>query len=298
MASTVLPFYASRDTLPADLPTDEEIENSVEIYVDQTARKVVGVGPHFVVKYGRQIDLIEGKNMLYIQQNTSVHVPRVYALYSKPDNGKHYIVMQRVVGETLASLWPTLDVSQKTAISRSLHSAMNTLRVLPSPGGYCSLGRQPLQDGIFWTGNDRKMSPINGPFETEDEVNAAMVQKYIYNNLPVQKADFYSRTLKIVLQHHQPVFTHGDMQRKNILVRPRRLLAAQPSGAETAAQDFEITILDWETAGWYPSYWEYSRAMLGCGRWEDDWHVFLAQILEEYLLEWAWVNMMLVELWS
>ncbi|PVH74005.1 kinase-like protein [Cadophora sp. DSE1049] len=298
MASIVLPFYASRDTLPESLPTEDEIESSLEVFIDQTARKVVGVGPHFVVKYGLAVDLIEGENMLHIQQNTSVPVPRIYALYSNPNNMKQYIVMQKVAGETLACLWPTLDATQKIAIARSLHGAMDQLRTLPSPGGYCSLGNRPLQDSIFWTGDDKNTSSINGPFETEDELNAAMVRKYIFNNLPVQKADFYTRTFKKILHNHRPIFTHGDLQRKNILVRATLPPVGQPSNAETAAQDYEITILDWEVAGWYPSYWEYSRAMLGCGRWNDDWHVFLAQILEEFLLEWAWVDMMFKELWS
>ncbi|KAG4422248.1 hypothetical protein IFR04_004628 [Cadophora malorum] len=298
MASIALPFYATADTLPQSLPTEDEIESSLEVFVDQTARKVVGVGPNFVVKYGLAVDLIEGENMLHIAQNTSVPVPRIYALYSNPKTMKRYIVMERSAGETLASLWPNLVATQKMAIAQSLRRAMDQLRRLPSPGGYCSVGNRPLQDSIFWTGDDKNTSSINGPFATEDELNAAMIQKYAFNNLPAQKADFYARTFKKILQSHPPVFTHGDLQRKNILVRLPLPPVGELSDAEIIAQDFEITILDWEVAGWYPSYWEYSRAMLGCGRWDDDWHVFLAQILEEFLSEWAWVDMMFKELWS
>ncbi len=32
--------------------------------------------------------------------------------------------------------------------------------------------------------------------------------------------------------------------------------------------------------------------------WDDDWHTFLAQILDEFLSEWAWADMMFKELWS
>lgn len=41
-----------------------------------------------------------------------------------------------------------------------------------------------------------------------------------------------------------PVFTHGDLSSLNILVR----------------SDEVVGIIDWETAGWYPSYWEYTTA--------------------------------------
>ncbi|KAN0119420.1 Protein kinase-like domain containing protein [Hyaloscypha variabilis] len=41
-----------------------------------------------------------------------------------------------------------------------------------------------------------------------------------------------------------PVFTHGDLSSLNVLVR----------------EDQIVGIIDWETAGWYPSYWEYTTA--------------------------------------
>lgn len=44
-----------------------------------------------------------------------------------------------------------------------------------------------------------------------------------------------------------PVFTHGDLSSLNILVRG----------------DVIIGMIDWETAGWYPSYWECTTALQG-----------------------------------
>ncbi|OBT87252.1 hypothetical protein VE02_02949 [Pseudogymnoascus sp. 03VT05] len=41
-----------------------------------------------------------------------------------------------------------------------------------------------------------------------------------------------------------PVFTHGDLSSLNILARG----------------DEVVGIIDWETAGWYPDYWEYTTA--------------------------------------
>ena len=41
-------------------------------------------------------------------------------------------------------------------------------------------------------------------------------------------------------------FTHGDLSSLNILARG----------------DEVVSIVDWETAGWYPSYWEYTTAWI------------------------------------
>ena len=177
-------------------------------------------------------------------------------------------------------------------VARKLRNILEELRKLPFSGGYCSIGHRPLQDAIFWSGNEKEKSSMNGPFDTEEEVNEAMIKKYIFNGLPRQKAAFYKRTLKQIFHGHPPVFTHGDLQRKNIMVRGH---IPEQAGKE---DEFKLTLLDWEVAGWYPSYWEYSRAMLGCGKWDDDWHVCLSRMVDKFLPEWAWADMMFKELWS
>lgn len=41
--------------------------------------------------------------------------------------------------------------------------------------------------------------------------------------------------------HWQPVLTHGDLSPQNVMVKDGQVVA----------------ILDWETFGWYPDFWEY-----------------------------------------
>jgi hypothetical protein len=43
---------------------------------------MVRVGKHFIVKFGQDVDLIEGENMLFVQKTTNVAVPKIYALYT------------------------------------------------------------------------------------------------------------------------------------------------------------------------------------------------------------------------
>ena len=60
--------------------------------------------------------------------------------------------------------------------------------------------------------------------------------------------DLYSKVNELIAQHEEPypslVFTHGDLNSLNIL----------------ACGDKVVGIVDWETAGWYPSYLEYTTA--------------------------------------
>jgi hypothetical protein len=289
-----LPYYAEPATIPARLPTLDEIDASQEILSGQSARKVVGIGDHFVVKYGMGVDLLEGETMLFLQRSTSVPVPRVYALFRNPDTKNNYIIMERIQGSSLDSEWPKMDQAAKEAVASTLRSHFAKMRTLVSPGGYCSFGRRGLPDGIFWTSDPS--NPFAGPFDTESDLNEAMVAKYTESGISKYKAEFYSRAFKVLLKDHPPIFSHGDLQRKNVIIRCPPALP--PEEKQSKQPQPEIVIIDWEYAGWYPSYWEYARAIFACGRWSDDWSLWVDKFVEPALSEYAWMSMLLRELWS
>lgn len=56
-------------------------------------------------------------------------------------------------------------------------------------------------------------------------------------------------------------------------------------------------MLDWEKAGWYPSYWEYGAA-LWTFRFNDDWPEYLETVLHLWPAEYAWLHILRNELWS
>jgi hypothetical protein len=170
------PYFVDPQTLPHPLPTLDEIESSENILNEAGGSKVVVVGP-YVVKFGPQVDLAEGENMLFVAHNTPVLVPLVYALFKDSQEENSYIIMERIMANTLQSEWPSLSNKQKEAITSKLGSLLKELRSLPSPGGYCSLGNRPLLESIFWT--DRSSEKFNGPFRTEEEFNKAMLKIYL-----------------------------------------------------------------------------------------------------------------------
>lgn len=109
---------------------------------------MVGVGRHYVVKYGSQVDLNESETMLYVTRSTIVRVPQGFALFRDEENAKNYIIMERIQGETLEQLWPDLSHAEKGEVSSHLKPSMDELRRLPSPGVFCALKCRPLPDKL------------------------------------------------------------------------------------------------------------------------------------------------------
>ncbi|PGH07232.1 hypothetical protein AJ79_06336 [Helicocarpus griseus UAMH5409] len=171
--------------------------------------KVAKVGDDFVVKFGKagQVNLLEGVNMLFVQQATKVKVPRVYALYNDPESSMNYIVMEFIKGNTLDTQWACLADYQKdchntqTVLQRTIRSSL--ARVLGS------IGKSHLLHGISWT--SQPTPSINGPFNSEALLNEALALKYIgaSDSHSAYKADFYRRSLSDVFRGHRPKFTHG-----------------------------------------------------------------------------------------
>ncbi|KAE9380835.1 phosphotransferase enzyme family protein [Stipitochalara longipes BDJ] len=282
-----LPFFAAPDLLPAPLPTMEAITTSQDILKEFTGRRIVRVGTHFIVKYGVNVSVTEGENMLFVKQFSTIQIPTLYAIYSSHYDGEsrptNYIVIENIPGDTLESRWVSLDEEAKSAIAGQLRTFFTQLRQIPSPGYFGCLKKRPFEDYVFWTGDDPDWQVVvsAGPFDSEEQFLEAVVQKYRHENPEFQKSEYYSRILPLVLRNHAPVFSHGDFQRKNIVVR----------------NDGTLVMIDWEAAGWYPSFWEYAMTLFAC-RWDDDWHSWVVKILDEYPNEYAWMNMLLREIWS
>ncbi|KAF2748591.1 phosphotransferase enzyme family protein [Sporormia fimetaria CBS 119925] len=289
-------YIATAADLPAALPTVAEIKSSSEILIKETGRKVVGVGEHYVVKYGTKIDLLEGHTMRFLQDSTKIPIPRVYALVqTRNSRSTKYIIMERIRGSTLESKWETMNHASKEVVASQLKAAFDEMRRLESPGGYCSLTRGGLPDGLFWKHAHDLLGGYFGPFKTETGVNKAIVARYILDGGSKHKAEYYTRSFEEVYQGHEPVFSHGDLSPKNIMIRDPPTECNGDTGQDGKVQ--EVVIIDWEFAGWYPSYWEYARAMYTCGGWLDDWGCWIDRMLVPWRNEGAWMTMFLAELY-
>ncbi|KAF5535259.1 phosphotransferase enzyme family [Fusarium phyllophilum] len=262
-------FQETSEGLPEPLPSIEDIENAPHRIKDQTSRSTAVLSDHYVAKFGAGVEPLEAENMRFVRKSTNLHVPKVFAVYKRNIRDGvtvTYIVMERIHGQTLQNIWTDLQESEKSGIAAQLH-----------------LDRSKLRDTIFWA--PEPVPAIDCIFRTEDEFLDGLIGKYLYDSgeSAQHRVDFYRRVLPRILKGHgKPVFTHADFQRKNILIT-----------AENT-----VVLLDWESSGWYPSYWEYAMTVYAARAWDDDWHVYIAKILEEFPTHFVWIQTLHIEMWG
>ncbi|KAF2107769.1 kinase-like domain-containing protein [Lophiotrema nucula] len=286
----MIPFLKPPRLLPAPLPSEADFLEATAVFKgDVSNHRVVAVGDHFVVKYGRAVEEAEGQTLLFLEQHSvkCLTAPKLYAMWRMHSTGHLCLVMERLPGENLETLWPKLAEQEKIAICSKLGAAIKHMRNLSPPEYFGGVGRSRIPHHLFWEpGND---PTICGPLDTESAFNAAFIKKlavvYASNpHLAASKIEYYERHLDSMLRNHMVTFSHSDLQRKNILVY-------------TVGASFEIAIVDWEVAGWYPSYWEFAIEFATLEWWVDDWPKYLEQAIEPWPFEAAVFRMIYQDLW-
>ena len=204
--------------------------------------------------------------MQFIAKHTSIPVPKVYCAFKR--KGLTYIVMERIDGQMVYLEWPTRTEESKAKILAQLREMIDEMRRLPPPKD----ARIANVDGgsLYDSRLPGKLGSLGrfGPFKSIQDFHRYLRRNVdAHPNLPAE--------VKELISHHErmsPVlcFTHGDLSSFNILVRGDKV----------------VGIIDWETAGWYPSYWEYTTAM-NKNPYNRFWQTEMAKVLEPRLEELA-----------
>jgi len=186
------------------------------------------------IKCGTLGHLAEASSMQFIAQHTSIPVPKVYCAFTR--KGCTYLVMERIQGEILTRGWDKRPAELKKRLLSQLKGMVEEMRKIPAPQGQ---GVSNVDGGQIW--DCRLPGGIShGPFKNIHEFHKYLRGGFESNPHP-------EVTKLISLQDRPwppPVFTHGDLSSLNILTRG----------------DDIVGIIDWETSGWYPTYWEYTTA--------------------------------------
>ncbi|KAJ5782403.1 hypothetical protein N7457_004177 [Penicillium paradoxum] len=196
---------------------------------------VVMLTNRICVKYGSRIDLSEASAMLFISENTSIPVPKVLCAFVH--SGCTYIVMERIEGDIIGNGWVRRSADSQTRLLSQLKEMIMEMRELQPPANTvasvdgrslfdCRIGGPFMRFGPFATIQDFHRHLRGGmEFDSRLDPDVQDLIKRQNNSWPMK-------------------FTHGDLSSLNILARG----------------DTIVGIIDWETAGWYPSYWEYTTA--------------------------------------
>ncbi|KAK2606719.1 hypothetical protein N8I77_005450 [Diaporthe amygdali] len=191
-------------------------------------------------------------------------------------NGAAYIVMEKIEGQELAKLWHHISDETRLNLLGQLRQIVDELRALETPSefsvGSCTGGS--LQDFR----QSRAPPPVRfGPFRTIQDFHSwlrdGLKQGEAEN---MEQADLNSVNEMIARQDGPwppPVFTHGDLNPSNILVRDDKI----------------VGIIDWEMSGWYPHYWEYTSLKIGSylvnPAWDENIDKFLSPFPDDLKME-------------
>ncbi|KAK3310754.1 kinase-like domain-containing protein [Chaetomium strumarium] len=175
-----------------------------------------------------------------IRRHSDLAVPRPLDLVS--DSKRSYMVTSRIPGYTMGEVFSMLTDEQLHDLASDLNRFLSKLRTIPkelrpgtapatavtgATGGGCHHVRMEL---IFGS-----RTPY-GPFATEEDFHDFILTRRPPAPDEIQRGG------------HDIVMTHGDLSRRNILVHEDGRLAG---------------VVDWEHAGWYPTYWEYTSFLYG-----------------------------------
>lgn len=204
---------------------------------------VVQVSSRRVIKGPCHLPEVEA--LEYARKHTTIPVPKVHRVHTS-SRGRLYIEMEYVKGDKLQSLWNKpgkLSDDQKRDIIAGVQDAVTQMRSLtpPKPGVVASAS---TREGVF----DLRIGPeLAGPFDSTEEFNSflrgGILLKYSERSFGADVVESHSR-------HHETRFTHADLAPRNIIARDGKIAA----------------IVDWGFAGWYPEYWEFTKA-----RWAHPW---------------------------
>jgi len=187
------------------------------------------------VKYGARLDMTEAETMIYVAKNTRIPVPKVYFAFTH--KGCTYILMERIRGEMVAKGWVNRPQSSRARILENLKKTVFELRTLKTQSSAIA----SVTGGILYDGRLPGKTERFGPFK-----NAQNFHDHLRQGIHTHGCN--GDVNRLIDLHRQdwggPNFTHGDLSSLNVLVRG----------------DDVVGIVDWVTAGWYPSYWEYTNA--------------------------------------
>ena len=175
--------------------------------------------------------------MRFMAEKTSIPVPRVYCAFAR--KGKTYIVMERLRGKLLCQGWLQRSPESRAFILLQLKDMVDEMRA-PQPLSGMSIA------GVDGTSLHDFRLPNTfdhiGPFKSVRDFH-----RYLRRGLEDHE-DHSPNTRKFIAEHDSAkeatCFTHCDFSSFNILVEGDKVTG----------------IVDWESAGWFPLYWEYVMA--------------------------------------
>ncbi|KAJ5542128.1 hypothetical protein N7461_008131 [Penicillium sp. DV-2018c] len=239
---------------PLDLEAGQEV---VTVLEKQMGRLVLEWDFSWVTKSGFGVRSAEAEAMRLVFKHTDVPVPEVLFTDFSPDEvitsrsdffksdfhpPEGLIGMTIIPGVPLEQKWDTLDDKAKESICLQLWDLISTIRSIPRPPEFEGL-YQCAADGS--QSRDPMLEDLQKParpLSSDSELRARIYERYIHCG----GTRYENSLLDMLPRSERSVFTHADIAPRNVMVDEQEKITG---------------ILDWESAGWYPDYWEYAQIL-------------------------------------
>ncbi|KAI1209388.1 uncharacterized protein F4807DRAFT_460604 [Annulohypoxylon truncatum] len=202
-----------------------------------------------------------------VRRHTSIPVPKAIDIVFKQGDLNDpfffpgaYVLMSKLPGLPVAHCQNILSEKDMERISNQLKGYVAQLRDIPRSVTSDKLDVAMICNTLGEACRDSRIRGAQpfGPFEDE----AAFSQLLRFPDDPARRG-------------HKIVFTHADLNPRNILIDR----TAQPDGSI----GWGVTgIIDWEFAGYYPEYWEYTKAMFEGFRWSLRYNNMVHGVFREF----------------
>ncbi|GLA01027.1 hypothetical protein AnigIFM60653_010880 [Aspergillus niger] len=234
-------------------------ESYLKLFYEAGDRGVWSIGSKVILKdRGSNLPTSEVPNIQFVQEQTSIPVPTVIESWEEREHT--FILMRRIPGEPLSNVWSKLTIDEKNKIAKQTAEYLQQLRALQSDKIQCLGGRPVFSNFLFK--NEGSNEVPRGPLASDDELWAEM-ERGLNEKIPEAARVRLRQCMPSAMPY---TFTHGDLTNVNIMV-----------------ENGELTgIIDWETAGYFPVWWEYVCTSVPDSEEDREWKTLLRQYMPDY----------------
>ncbi|EGY23432.1 uncharacterized protein VDAG_04870 [Verticillium dahliae VdLs.17] len=229
----------------------------VKLFYGVSDRGAWSVGSKLIVKErSTSPPNFEARNIRFLRANTTIPLPPILKEWS--EDGRYFMVNERVQGEPLSVAWPNLTDVERHRVAKQTANYLTELRQLHSPL-IQSLSGEPVYSAfLFPVGYGVPHGPLCSDDELWDELNKAL------ERVPERARQRLQERMPSSTPY---TFTHGDLTSVNIMVENGNLTG----------------ILDWEASGYFPVWWEFACAGIGLGEEDKQWKTLLQGYMSGFM---------------
>ncbi|RHZ45088.1 aminoglycoside phosphotransferase family protein [Aspergillus thermomutatus] len=181
----------------------------------------------------------------------------VYRQEWQEDDGAYFLLTKRVRGQPLSEAWPIMSWEDKECVAKQTAEYLMQLCQLRS-NQMESVSGQPIYSAFLFLNG---YGIGHGPFSSDDELWAEMSLSLA--QVPEQVRSKSRQRMPSAAPY---TFTHGDLTNVNIIIENGNLTG----------------ILDWESSGYFPVWWEFTCAGIGLGQEDKEWKELLCKHMPDH----------------